>query len=48
MSGEHCRAIGYDNLAPIILHKIANAQVEAASIRRARSTSFRCKDCFTC
>jgi DNA modification methylase len=27
---EHCRAIGYDNLAPIIWHKIANAQFEAA------------------
>ncbi len=26
---EHCRAIGYDNLAPIIWHKIANAQYEA-------------------
>jgi len=26
---EHCRAIGYDNLAPIIWHKIANAQLEA-------------------
>jgi DNA modification methylase len=26
---EHCRAIGYDNLAPIIWHKIANAQFEA-------------------
>jgi len=26
---EHCRAIGFDNLAPIIWHKIANAQFEA-------------------
>jgi DNA modification methylase len=26
---EHCRAIGFDNLAPIIWHKIANAQLEA-------------------
>jgi len=26
---EHCRAMGYDNLAPIIWHKIANAQFEA-------------------
>jgi DNA modification methylase len=25
---EHCRALGYDNLAPIIWHKIANAQFE--------------------
>lgn len=25
---EHCRAIGFDNLAPIIWHKIANAQYE--------------------
>jgi DNA modification methylase len=25
---EHCRAIGFDNLAPIIWHKIANAQLE--------------------
>ncbi|MGH9590969.1 MAG: DNA-methyltransferase [Terracidiphilus sp.] len=25
---EHCRAIGYDNLAPIIWHKIANAVYE--------------------
>ncbi len=25
---EHCRAIGYDNLAPIIWHKIANASYE--------------------
>jgi modification methylase len=25
---ERCRAIGYDNLAPIIWHKIANAQYE--------------------
>lgn len=25
---EHCRAIGYDNLAPIIWHKIANAAYE--------------------
>lgn len=28
---EHCKAIGFDNLAPIIWHKIANAQYEAAS-----------------
>lgn len=27
---EHCRAIGYDNLAPIIWYKIANAQYEVA------------------
>jgi DNA modification methylase len=26
---ERCRAIGFDNLAPIIWHKIANAQMEA-------------------
>jgi DNA modification methylase len=26
---EHCRALGFDNLAPIIWHKIANAQLEA-------------------
>ena len=26
---EQCRAIGYDNLAPIIWHKIANATLEA-------------------
>jgi DNA modification methylase len=26
---EHCRAVGFDNLAPIIWHKIANAQLEA-------------------
>lgn len=26
---EHCRRIGFDNLAPIIWHKIANAQFEA-------------------
>ena len=26
---EHCRKIGYDNLAPIIWHKIANASYEA-------------------
>jgi modification methylase len=26
---EHCRQIGFDNLAPIIWHKIANAQFEA-------------------
>jgi DNA modification methylase len=26
---EHCRIIGYDNLSPIIWHKIANAQFEA-------------------
>ncbi len=25
---EHCRAMGFDNLAPIIWHKIANAQFE--------------------
>ena len=25
---EHCRALGYDNLAPIIWHKIANANLE--------------------
>ncbi len=27
---EHCRRIGYDNLAPIIWHKIANATFEAS------------------
>ena len=27
---EHCRAIGYNNLAPIIWHKIANAAYEAS------------------
>jgi DNA modification methylase len=27
---EHCRKIGYDNLSPIIWHKIANAVYEAA------------------
>jgi DNA modification methylase len=27
---EHCRKIGYDNLAPIIWHKISNAVYEAA------------------
>jgi DNA modification methylase len=27
---EHCRAIGYDNLAPIIWHKIANATLEVS------------------
>ena len=27
---EHCRGIGYDNLAPIIWHKIANANLEAS------------------
>lgn len=27
---EHCRIIGYDNLAPIIWHKIANAIFEAS------------------
>jgi DNA modification methylase len=32
---EHCRKIGYDNLAPIIWHKIANIQLEAS-----RSSSF--------
>jgi DNA modification methylase len=26
---EHCRAMGYDNLAPIIWHKISNAKFEA-------------------
>src|SRR5262249_32568726 len=26
---EHCRAMGFDNLAPIIWHKIANAQFES-------------------
>jgi DNA modification methylase len=26
---EHCRKIGFDNLAPIIWHKIANAQFES-------------------
>jgi modification methylase len=28
---EHCRRLGYDNLAPIIWHKIANAHFEAGS-----------------
>ena len=28
---ERCRALGYDNLAPIIWHKIANATLEAAN-----------------
>ena len=28
---EHCRRIGFDNLAPIIWHKIANAVYEASS-----------------
>lgn len=28
---EHCRALGYDNLAPIIWHKIANASLEASN-----------------
>jgi DNA modification methylase len=27
---EHCRAIGFDNLAPIVWHKIANAVYESA------------------
>ena len=27
---EHCRALGFDNLAPIIWYKIANAALEAA------------------
>ncbi len=27
---EHCRNLGYDNLAPIIWYKIANAKLEAA------------------
>lgn len=27
---EHCRKLGYDNLAPIIWHKIANASYEAS------------------
>lgn len=27
---EHCRALGFDNLAPIIWHKIANAVYEAS------------------
>ena len=26
---EQCRAIGFDNLAPIIWHKIANARLES-------------------
>lgn len=25
---EHCRALGFDNLAPILWHKIANAKYE--------------------
>ena len=28
---ERCRAMGYDNLAPIIWHKIANASLEVAN-----------------
>lgn len=32
---EQCRAIGFDNLAPIIWHKIANAQHEANGNGRA-------------
>ena len=28
---EHCRALGYDNLAPIIWHKISNASLEVAN-----------------
>ena len=28
---EHCRVLGYDNLAPIIWHKIANARLEVAN-----------------
>ena len=28
---ERCRALGYDNLAPIIWHKIANARLEVAN-----------------
>lgn len=27
---EHCRAIGFDNLAPIIWHKISNANYEVS------------------
>jgi DNA modification methylase len=27
---EHCRRMGYDNLAPVIWHKIANANLEAS------------------
>lgn len=27
---EHCRVMGFDNLAPIIWHKIANAKLEAS------------------
>lgn len=27
---EHCKAVGFDNLAPIIWHKIANAKYEVA------------------
>ncbi len=27
---EHCRKLGYDNLAPIIWHKISNAKLEAS------------------
>jgi len=27
---EHCRAMGFDNLAPVIWHKIANATLEAS------------------
>ncbi len=31
---EHCRTIGFDNLAPIIWHKIANAVYEVGQRRR--------------
>jgi len=30
---EHCRHIGYDNFAPIIWHKIANAAYEVRTDR---------------
>jgi DNA modification methylase len=31
---EHCKSIGFDNLAPILWHKIANAKYEAEGGRR--------------
>ena len=36
---EHCRRIGYDNLAPIIWHKIANAKYESRATGPAFSAS---------
>ena len=34
---EHCRHIGFDNLAPIIWHKIANAASSGSHTNRTRS-----------